>query len=70
MIADIVEVPQVLSVEEAGKVLGLGRTAAYDAIARGDIPHLRLGRRIVVPMAALRKMLENPQGKHDGDANT
>ena len=42
---------------EAGKMLGLGRNAIYDAIARGEIPVLRFGRRIVIPKRALEKML-------------
>lgn len=48
---------QVITVEETGKVLGLGRTAAYDAVRRGEIPSIRLGRRIVVPVPALERML-------------
>lgn len=47
----------VLSVEEAGRLLGLGRSAAYQAVAKGEIPSLRLGRRRVVPTAALRRLL-------------
>jgi DNA binding domain, excisionase family len=46
-----------MTVEEAGECLGLGKTASYDAIHRGDIPHLRIGRRIVVPTAQLRRLL-------------
>lgn len=50
---------QVLTVVEAGKVLGLARSAAYDAVARGDIPCIRLGkRRIVVSVRVLERMLE------------
>jgi hypothetical protein len=41
----------------AGRALGLGRSATYDAVARGDIPVLRWGRKIVVPTAALRRLL-------------
>ena len=43
---------------DAGEALGLSRSASYDAAARGDIPTIRLGRRIVVPTAALRRMLQ------------
>jgi excisionase family DNA binding protein len=53
----VFDTTEVLTVEEAGKVLGLGRSAAYAAARRGDIPSLRLGRRIVVPKARLRAML-------------
>jgi excisionase family DNA binding protein len=47
----------VLTVEEARKRLGLGRSAAYEAIRRGEIPIIRFGRRIVVPRTALERML-------------
>jgi excisionase family DNA binding protein len=47
----------VISVTEAGAMLGIGRSAAYSAAARGDLPTIRLGRRIVVPTAALRRLL-------------
>lgn len=50
-------VEPVLSVERAGAFIGLGRSAAYDAVRRGDLPSLRLGRRIVVPTARLRALL-------------
>ncbi len=42
---------------EVGQILGLGRAATYDAARRGDIPTIRFGRRIIVPTAALRRML-------------
>lgn len=43
---------------EAGGAIGLSRSATYDAAARGDIPTIRIGRRILVPTAALRRMLQ------------
>ena len=43
----------VLTVEEVASLLGLGRSAAYEAARRGQIPTRRLGRRIVVPVPAL-----------------
>jgi excisionase family DNA binding protein len=42
---------------DAGQALGLGRNATYDAVARGEIPVLRFGRRIVVPKRALERMV-------------
>jgi excisionase family DNA binding protein len=42
---------------EVGRVLGLSRASTYEAARRGDIPAIRFGRRIVVPTAALRRML-------------
>ncbi len=43
---------------EAGQALGLSRASAYAAAERGDIPTIRVGRRLLVPTAALRRMLE------------
>jgi excisionase family DNA binding protein len=37
--------------EEAAARLGISRGLAYELVRRGDIPTLRLGRRIVVPTA-------------------
>jgi excisionase family DNA binding protein len=46
-----------LSVEEAGEFLGLGRSSAYEAVRRGELPVLRFGRTIRVPTARLRVLL-------------
>jgi excisionase family DNA binding protein len=46
------------SVPEAGALLGLGRVAAYEAAARGDLPVLRIGGRILVPKVALQRLLD------------
>ena len=46
-----------VDVETAGKILGVGRSAAYRLARREEIPVLRLGRRFVVPVAALRRLL-------------
>jgi excisionase family DNA binding protein len=42
-----------ITIEQAAQLLGLGRTAAYDAARRGEFPTRRLGRRLVVPVPAL-----------------
>ena len=47
----------VLTVTEAGTLLGLSRAFTYELVARGEIPVIRLGRRIVVPKAALLEMV-------------
>jgi hypothetical protein len=51
------EEPATTSVEKAGRRLGIGRSLAYDAARRGEIPTLRIGRRLVVPVARLNEML-------------
>lgn len=56
MIPDPAETPTV-SVEEWGRWCGLSRSSAYAAVERGEVPVLRFGRRIVVPVAAARRQL-------------
>jgi excisionase family DNA binding protein len=51
-------VPLVYTVGEAAVVLGISRTHAYELVGRGELAHVRLGRRIVVPRAALQRMLD------------
>jgi excisionase family DNA binding protein len=46
-----------VSVEEAARLLGLGRSAAYEAARRGELPTRRLGRRLLVPVPALLEWL-------------
>jgi hypothetical protein len=48
----------VISVVEAGRRLLLGRNGAYLAAKRGEIPTIRVGSRLRVPVAALKRMLE------------
>ena len=47
----------VLDVPEAGAKLGLGRNASYAAAKRGDIPTIKIGRLLRVPVRALEEML-------------
>ena len=46
-----------ISVPEAARRLGIGKNLAYDAVARGEIPSIRVGGRILIPVAALDQML-------------
>lgn len=47
-----------LTVEEAARLLGISRALAYELVARGEVPGIRLGRRIVVPRRALDTLLD------------
>jgi len=49
--------PKVVSVPQAALMLGIGRGLAYELCRTGELPHLRLGRRLVIPIAALDRML-------------
>jgi excisionase family DNA binding protein len=46
-----------LTVEEAATLLGISRAFAYEAVNAGTIPSIRIGHRILVPKAALNRML-------------
>jgi len=53
----------VLTVGEAAKLLRLSKTTTYDQIRQGSIPSIRMGKRILVPRAALMRKLEEAIGK-------
>jgi excisionase family DNA binding protein len=46
-----------LTVEQAGRALGIGRSTAYELVRSGEIAALRLRRRLVVPVAPLARQL-------------
>lgn len=52
-----------LTVEEAAIRLGISRPTAYEAVKSGALPHIKLGRRILVPVQALERMLNQASGR-------
>jgi excisionase family DNA binding protein len=46
-----------ISVEEAARMLGISRGAAYTHARDGSLPTVRFGKRLLVPKAALEKLL-------------
>jgi excisionase family DNA binding protein len=55
------------SVEEAARTLGISRGLAYEAARNGDLPTIKLGRRLLVPRARLEELLGIRNG--DGPAD-
>ena len=55
------------NIEEAGKLLGIGRNQAYEAARRGDIPTIRIGKRLLVPRVAFDRLLENAGARRPSD---
>ena len=48
-----------LTVEQAGELLGISRSLAYEMARTGRLPILRFGKRIVVPKKAIENMLQS-----------
>ena len=58
-----------MTVEEAARALGINRNSAYEAARNGELPAIRIGRRLLVPKIAFERMLENAgQKPSDGRA--
>jgi hypothetical protein len=56
--------PKTITVPDAGReYFGLSRNAAYAAAQRGDIPTIKIGKLLRVPVIAMEKMLERTEGK-------
>lgn len=49
--------PEAISVAEAARRAGLGRSTFYEAIARGDVPTIKFGKRRLVRLESLRAWL-------------
>jgi len=57
-----------LTVEEVATILGVGRNKVYEAAHSGEIPTIRIGKRLLVPRAALKRLLavgDQPLGVND-----
>lgn len=50
------------SVDEFASAVGISRAAAYNGLRNGRIPHIRLGKRYVIPKAAIDDWLRNAGG--------
>ena len=51
--------PKTISVPEAGRIyFDLSRNGSYEAARRGEIPTIRVGRLLRVPVAAMERKLE------------
>jgi excisionase family DNA binding protein len=45
-----------VSIPETARLLGISKNLAYEAAARGEIPTVKIGRRVLVPRAALQQL--------------
>jgi excisionase family DNA binding protein len=56
------DAPDVLSITEAAALLRLGRSLAYEAVQRGELPAVRVGRKWLVSKTSLQEFVNGKQG--------
>jgi excisionase family DNA binding protein len=49
-----------ITVDEAARLLGISRTMAFQAVRSGELPAIRLRRRVLIPVAQLNELLRGP----------
>ena len=55
-----------VTIQEAAKILGIGRDQAYNAARTGQLPIIKIGKRLLVSLPALNRMIEEA-GKRDAE---
>jgi excisionase family DNA binding protein len=60
--AEFVSEPLTISVEDAARLLGISRGLAYEAARSGQLPVIRLGRRLLVPRQRLYELVGAANG--------
>lgn len=64
------DAPLLVSVPEAARLLGVGTTFGWALVHSGEIPSVKLGRRVLVPRAALEHVASQRElGEMIGDAD-
>lgn len=56
--------PLLVSVPEAARLLGIGLTFAWELVHTGELPTVRLGRRVLVARQILERMASTDQFSH------
>ena len=57
-----VKAPKAVTVEQAAKLLSIGRSLAWSKIKDGTIRSIRLGNRVLIPMTVIDELLDPQQG--------
>ena len=47
-----------LTVKDTAEMLGLSRASVYQGVRTGEIPHVRIGKRILIPRRTLERILD------------
>ncbi len=59
----LARLPEMLTVKEVAAILRIGRNQLYQAVARGEVRAVRIGRTIRIPKTALLDLLTTPPAK-------
>ncbi len=59
--ADSIDTPLLVSVPEAARLLGVGKTLAWEMVRNGDLPKVNLGKRVLIPRAAIERLAGEPR---------
>lgn len=54
--------PIAVSPDEAARLAGIGRTSLYAALAKGDLPSIKIGTRRLIRVDAIREWLSRYEG--------
>lgn len=57
----LLTINEVLNVGQVAELLGVGRNTVYDAANRGEIPHRRIGRRLIFSRTAVMQWLNGKE---------
>ncbi len=52
-----IESQKCLSVAETARLLGICESKVYRLVREGSLPHLRIGRRLIIPTTALQEWI-------------
>ena len=52
-----------MTVPECAQLLGVGRNNCYERAKAGEIPSIRVGKRLLIPRAALQKWLDETRNR-------
>jgi len=55
-----------MSVKSCARLLGISRGLAFAMIKQGRLPHLKFGRRILIPKQAIDELLRHPENSQGG----
>ena len=61
--------PLLLRVEEAARLIGMGKSKTWDLVNRGDIPSIKIGKSRRIPVAALERWIAEQSGECGSDSD-